>query len=685
MNRILQMFPWYAPGSGTLYKWLYTRKHPVRGTNFQSPGLFETAGFGTDAFLFSMALLLEITGLTAFYAFFDSILFAALFFVLDFIFAIGSHWNRGRQAELNNQLALVHDFVFGEANDLDGHGQLKPIAARIQWRRRTIARFKTYSVIFYLLICGIAAFKVAGFVNGWIESGNDFGTIPILIAVTYALVAFIHIYATGYFFAELNVRRLARAEARNHDLTRHFSTDMFNPYADINIPLSNGQEFTCPDPPVNGPPVMPRMHIHCNNHWLQYNTLSTFGVLTDGDIRQIRANITDANGAVLTAKRDAFLKYALYHQLTSILANVPVYNATPPPNSPDPPAVPVFPLPYVHPLENDDDSYPWFSPSLETKRKWLFTRKEPYQAGTFQAPGFFGTANFQADTFLFSFALLLEIVGLMAFYLFFGNILFAALFFLLDFIFAIGSHWNKGRWTMLKNQLSVLSPACAPFFEFGEPRDYDAHNNVIPCPARISWRRKTIMGFKVFAGIFYFLICAIAAFKAYGFIEGWTQSGEPFGVIPLLIATTYALVAFIHVYATGYFFAEVYYRYCCKKERREHMLTHRYTIPGPPFYLPAEIMLPDGLAINGTISHQGHYLADNTLYTFGLIEDNHIRNFCLALPGTPLLREYFLKYALHHQIVNVMSLSPVDGPPTCFGAVPGPKPLQQREQIVLTK
>ena len=674
MNQILYQFPWYAPSPGTLYKWLYTRKRPLRGTNFQSPGLLETTGFGTDAFLFTMAVLLEIIGLVIFYVFFESILFAALFFVLDFLFAICSHWNMGRWTELKNQLALIRDFEFGEAKDTDESGNLKPIAARFRWRKHTLTRFKMYAVIFYILIAGIAAFKVAGFFNGWFEGGNEFGVIPMLIAVTYALVAFIHIYATGFFFAELYVRFLAKREANIHRFTLDFSTNMLNPYAMSNIWLRSGLEFTYPNPPNQNPPVLPRTHIQCNNHWLKYCTLFTFGVLTDVQIRQMRQNINDPNGSVLNEKRDVFLKYALFHQLTTILSNNPVQNPATPPVVPDPPPAPVFPLPAAQTLMNDDETYPWFTPSLETKRIWLYTRKEIYQAGTFQAPGFFDTANFQTDTFLFSLAVVLEVIGLTAFYAFFGSVLFAGLFFLLDFLFAIGSHWNKGRWTMLKNQLALINPPNSPPFVFPEPRDNGSAGTIPTDPARIAWRASYIQRFKITSSVYYICICGIAAFKTYGFIDGWFQAGQSFGVIPLMIAITYAMVAFIHIYATGYFFAEVYYRFRLGKEKKAHMLTHAYTVPEFPLYLTSTINFQGGSAKNKVIPHGGHYLINNTLYTFGLITDQQISNISLALPTTTE-RECFLKYALHHQIANVMGLAPVTGSPTYLGHIQLPPPM----------
>jgi len=675
MNQFLSQHPWYSPSPGTLYKWLFTRKRSMNGTNFQSPGLFVTSGFGTDSFLFTLAVLLEIIGLFIFYIFFESILFAALFFILDFFFAVSAHWNAGRKTELRNQLALIRDFEFGEAKDSDKGGHIKPIAARIRWRKRTIARFMAYSVLFYILIGGIALFKVAGFFNGWFEGGNDLGVIPLLVAVTYALVAFIHIYSTGYFFAEVYFRFLIRQEINIHQFTRKYSVDMARPYSVIDIFLRPGLEFTYPDPPPQNPPVIPRTHIQCNNHWLTFNTLYTFGILTDAQIRQIRQNIHDPNGNILNEKRDIFLKFSLFHQLTAILSNNPVQNPAPPPFLPAPPPAPVFPLPDYQGLMNDDETYPWFTPSLETKRVWLFTRKEKYQAGTFQAPGFFDSAGFQTDSFLFSIAILLEFTGLFAFYLFFGSVLFASLFFLLDIIFAVGSHWNAGRTTMLKNQAALISHPSSPGFSFPEPGDHGPVVNNPPAPARLAWRMNILHRFKIIKVFFYTCICSIAIFKVYGFIDGWFQSGQSFGVIPLLIAITYLLVAFIHIYSTGYFFAELYFRFRLHREKTAHKLTHAFTVPNHPLYLTTTIPLPEGGVLKQMVPLGGHYLINNTLYTFGVITDQQINNISLALPNH-LERECFVKQALHHQITSVMGLAPVKGQPTLLGHIPLPPPLQ---------
>jgi hypothetical protein len=333
-----------------------------------------------------------------------------------------------------------------------------------------------------------------------------------------------------------------------------------------------------------------------------------------------------------------------------------------------------------HPLENDDDSYPWFTPTRETKRKWLATRKGSYQAGSFQAPGFFDTDSFQLDSILFSSAVLLEAVGLVAFYAFFDSIIFAMLFFVLDFIFAIGSHWNKSRWVMLKNQLAIINRDGKNQYVFGEDKDRDSNGDKSKA-AKIHWRQKSILTFKILAGLFYSLIIGIAVFKVVGFMQGWSATGESFGVIPLLIAITYAIVAFIHIYATGYYFAELFFRRAIKKEKFRHMMTHAHCVPpGPPLYLETHIHLPNGLTMNRKIPHERHYLINDILYTFGVITDDQIRNICNALPDNPVLKEVFLLQTLHHQIYGVMSITPMQGPPTCMPHVPLPPPMQPNVQ-----
>jgi hypothetical protein len=657
MNEILQQNPWFRPSQATLNKWLFTRKRPVRGTNFEAPGLLGTSNFGTDGFLFALAVVLEIVGLIAFYIFFGSIIFAMLFFVLDFIFAIGSHWNQGRLTVLRNQMALVRDFSFGEQKDIDSHGDLKPIAARILWRKRTMRRFKWTSRFFCFLISGIAAFKVAGFMNGWANTGEDFGVIPMLISISYTLVASIHIYVTGFLFSELYVRWAARRELAAHLHHREYSVSVDNPYEAKDIHVHPPLEFTWPDTaeiPGLPAPGFARAHVSFNNHWIKYTTLYTFGVLTDSDITGMQGLISDPNGNRLTQKKDIFIKNALHHQLVTILSSSPATNAEDPPPVPAPPPTPVFPLPSAdNAVENDNETYPWFAPSHATRNKWLFTRKRQYGAGNFRAPGLFGTHGFGKDAFLFTLAVALEIVGLAAFYIFFGSILFAVLFFVLDFLLAVLSHWNADRSTVLKNQRALLMPNCNPDFQFSENKDLNRDGSLKTAPARLKWRSATLLRFKIYSGIFYGLIVLLGAIKVAGFINGWTETGEEFGNIPILIIVTYALVAGIHIYATGYFFAEVFFRFHYNSERREHKLTHNYTIPG--YVMKDNVTakpMPHG------INQEYHHLIGNKLYTFGILKDTQIFNMINPVSLARIPIEDFLKNCIHHQITDILPSTP---------------------------
>ncbi|MFZ4523197.1 MAG: hypothetical protein ACOYNC_15915 [Bacteroidales bacterium] len=668
MNQILQQNPWFTPSPGTLYKWLATRKNPTPGTGFYLPGLFDTAGFGTDAFLFSMAVFLEVIGIASFFIYFGNIVFAALFFLLDFIFAVAAHWNQGRSTELKNQLALIRDFTFGEAMDTDHAGYLKPIEARKAWRIQKINRFKLITVIFYAGICLLAVYKVYGFINGWTESGEDFGVVPLLIAITYALVAFIHIYATGYFFAELNLRRLANREARAHQFTLQFSTNSGAPYSTRDIHLREGLSFTSQ---ANA--------IQCNNHWLECNTLSTFGVLTDAQIIQIWGQINDPQANDLNEKRESFLKYALYHQLSTILFKVPVVNPAPPLIPPPRPQAPVFPLPHATALRTDDHTYMWFMPGVDTKKLWYSTRKSSSGEGTFRFPWLNGTTGLIWDRIKFFSAILLEFTGLMAFYFFLGNILFVSLFFLIDFICAVGAHANKGRWAELKNQIGLINQEDQNPYLFANEQHRDCPGGTFnPQPTRVAWRRRKVNKFKIYSFLFYLLIGVLAAYKTYGFINGWQETGETFGVIPILITITYILVAYLHITATGNFFAEENYIYRKNKEFMVHKLTHQFSIPNPPGFLTMHIDQPAGVTMSGVYQQGPHYLENHDLYTWGILTDQQIENFCSALP--PAQRPGFKKAAIYHQLENVTYFAPVDGPPTVFPRLPEPPHIAQAHQ-----
>ncbi len=681
MNEILQQNPWFRPSQATIKKWLFTRKQPLLGTNFSSPGLFGTANFGTDMALFILAVLLEIGGLIAFYQVTGSILFALLFFVLDFIFAIGSHWNQDRMTILKNQMALIRDFSFGEKNDTDQNHDLKPIAARILWREQAMSRYKMISAFFYILIVGIAIFKILGFMNGFAQTGEEFGTFPLLVIIAYTLIAFIHIYATGYFFSELYFRWAVNSDLGAHLAKNEFSVSIENPYKAKDIHIMAGSEFTYPNPPdIPGlpAPAYARPHIKFNNHWIKYTTLYTFGILTDLHITQLQMLMNDPGGSALTQKKDTFIKYALHHQLTTILSDNAQTNpqTPPPPAIPAPPPAPVFPLPAENDLvSNDNASYPWFAPSHATKKKWLFTRKRPYDAGNFRAPGFFGTDKFGTDATLFFLAVILEIIGLSMFYAYLDNILFAVLFFVLDFILAIGSHWNKGRGVELNNQLALLRPICNPDYRFAEKKDDDSKGVRKNSHARIHWRESKLMFFNLYAGIFYFFIAMLGVVKIFGFYNGWTTAGMEFNAIPMLVIVTYAMVAVIHIFVTGYFFSELYFRYYYNKEKNEHKLTHNYTIPG---YLVENDVTPFPIPEPG-LNSDNHHIIGHNLYTFGVLTDKQIRTWKNPVSLLKISIEDFTKQCIYHQMIDILpnEPNPAENPIRVNNMVPMPMIVEE--------
>jgi hypothetical protein len=113
------------------------------------------------------------------------------------------------------------------------------------------------------------------------------------------------------------------------------------------------------------------------------------------------------------------------------------------------------------------------------------------------------------------------------------------------------------------------------------------------------------------------------------------------------------LVAFIHIYATGYFFAEVIFRYNYNKEREQHMLTHNFTIHG----FEARLNVTN-IAINGEINQGHHHIINQTLYTFGVLTDEQIHNMINAVSVAGIRIEDFLKNCIHHQLTEIYILNP---------------------------
>ncbi len=358
MEKIFSSNPLFMPSPSTTKLWFSTRKTESLFKKEQGwPRLFQTKAFNRDTLLFSLAIVLDIIGLAFFFMYFGILLFSVLFFLLSIIMAIGSHWNRGRMTELKVQITLLNfddRFMFAELNDGTGT-ELKHMEKRLAWRKKALLHFNLHRWVFYLLILLLALFKIDGFFVGLTSAPPQTGKFAIagFVTLSFVIVALIHIFVTGYYFSELMFRTRVRKEVQEHLRNRSYcnpglGSDPIEPFLQITIPNPDNLTFpggTDPRLPNTGQDLhglFPRPHIRQDMHRLEYNTLSTCGILSDDQKFAMAGQITDPDPVKQKQKQDAFLAYATYHQLIDIACLNPIQYTTtksdhPLPLVPDPP------------------------------------------------------------------------------------------------------------------------------------------------------------------------------------------------------------------------------------------------------------------------------------------------------------------------------------------------------------
>lgn len=165
--------------------WKYTRKYSNTYGGVTLPGLFQTRQYTFDLFLFLLIIACEVIGVINLIKVGNfNVVFVWSLFALDLLFAFCAHLPKGRILEMKNRFILTEDDA---------------LKANIK-RQIFIRRF--ISITCKVVIVTIASFKVISFITLY----GVFDGISFLICITYAIAAFLHIYATGYFLFELALR-----------------------------------------------------------------------------------------------------------------------------------------------------------------------------------------------------------------------------------------------------------------------------------------------------------------------------------------------------------------------------------------------------------------------------------------------------------------------------------------------
>jgi hypothetical protein len=295
----------FEPGVELKNLWLNTRKNKVRFGNVELYGMFSTYGFGLDRFCFFLIIALEGWGLYNLNLLIDNVVLSSLLFFCDALFAIGSHYWSNDLILARNRLSMAKfDIIYLKGKSPNNEKEIE---------ESNISKFKALSLIFQLLIIGLAGFKIFSFL------GNNTPDTPFALSftiiLTYLLVAYLHIRSTGYFLSGL-IREIRYKAQYNKNLLSQTPTEFTvqnHREFDLNlqieqnhaelVKLANIYGYTAPDQPR-----VDFVNVMTKQHYLYNNKLYTWGVLEDRDLQNL-ISVQPTN------KQKEFLAmYGLKHQ-----------------------------------------------------------------------------------------------------------------------------------------------------------------------------------------------------------------------------------------------------------------------------------------------------------------------------------------------------------------------------------
>lgn len=187
--------------------WLATRKENIQGT--EHPGFFQTVNFSTDRNWVIMATFIEIVaiivtiqgGLVRGGTYLIIAIAAVLLFVFfDYIGAKLHHSPISKKQEYRCKLALVEDL----------QNSNESIGIRDELNRKSQKKTGGIVLIVFSAILKLVALFLLG-TMGFIFLG--------IMVVLYVLAVYIHLNHTGYFLAEMSVRKQI---GKQHSLWREY-------------------------------------------------------------------------------------------------------------------------------------------------------------------------------------------------------------------------------------------------------------------------------------------------------------------------------------------------------------------------------------------------------------------------------------------------------------------------------
>lgn len=233
MPRIPNRFN-YEPPHATTRKWpACPQRGTLRVSRVEMPPLFSDDGIFTDGIWFMVAFIGEVVGLVitiwggansggAIFIF--ATITVIMFVFCDIFFAIKLHRNVGRNNKLKSMLILENNPVL-----------------RAQYQAE-MKEGRLGDTMYQLGIILIAIIKLVG-----IALLGIFATLVLYLPflIIYAIVAYVHIKHTGYFFAEVTTQKLIdrgynRGFAVNGANPAQERHGAFNTTALLNLPITSG-------------------------------------------------------------------------------------------------------------------------------------------------------------------------------------------------------------------------------------------------------------------------------------------------------------------------------------------------------------------------------------------------------------------------------------------------------------
>ncbi len=306
----------FEPSSDSKNKWLLTRKKRYGKGSITLPGLFVTDKFSSDRNFFFIAIVAELVGL---YFIWQASGYSNTFiylvvgaFVVDLFAAIGLHWYQGEKSLYENLLYRFENFEKVEkSTKTDNSIWVEPKTYEGP-RKRTI--WIVTSFIFMVLIVGLALGKIVLY---YFLPPMSIDGITVGIFLSYLFVAYVHIFHTGYYLAEIWVDHFTfspdwrsynrlKNEKDNKYLTKDYRKHPFKCAIELVNVAPNGRHFLEAIDPIA-------------NQGLNYQ-FRTWGILTDEDLQKMIDDQLTTEAQSIVAKFGHDLQMEILNREGAVLA-----------------------------------------------------------------------------------------------------------------------------------------------------------------------------------------------------------------------------------------------------------------------------------------------------------------------------------------------------------------------------